>query len=475
MAGYPKQDRFLTQRGDRWYYQRLVPSRFAHIDPRPRVRYSLRTSSVEVARLRRDALAEADLNYWTALAVEAAENDDVSDATLKAEEHRYNAAQTRALAYGFAYKPNATLARDLQTVEKVDRLLERVELIEQGRDSKGKPPPAETEAILGGVTKPKRRSMTVNKAFALYLDKIAFDEIAKKSEKQRYSWQKTKTTSINYFVDVIGDVAMEDITREMATAYRSWWIERMLPGDEQDKPAKANTANRHIGNMRRLYEDYFTHIGEEERTNPFRKMFFKDTDQDSKVPPFENDWVRSKVLAPGLFADLNDELRLMIYILIETGARTSEICNLRPEQIHLDADVPYIAIRPKGRELKTHTSRRDLPLVGVALEAMKHAPQGFPRYRDKGELVSANLMKAFRQRDLFPSPDHVIYSFRHAFEDRMLEVGVDYGMRCYLMGHKNNRPDYGKKGSLEYRQGLLLKFVHPYREGMIAPAAYELA
>ena len=475
MAGYPKQDRFLTRRGDRWYYQRLVPGRFAHVDPRPRVRYSLRTSSLEIARLRRDALAEADLSYWTALAVEAAEKNGISDATRRAEDHRYKAAQTRALAYGFTYKPAAVLAGEFEVEQKVDRLLRRVELIENAEDRTGKIPPAETQSILGGVSKPKRRKKKVSQAFQLYLDKIAFDEIAKKSEKQRYSWQKTKTTSINYFIEVVGDVPMEDITREMATSYRSWWIERMLPGDEQQKPVKANTANRHIGNMRRLYEDYFTYIGQEDRLNPFRKMFFKTTGEDAKVPPFEDDWVRSKVLAPGIFDDLNDELRLMIYILIETGARTSEICNLRPEHIHLDSDVPYIAIRPKGRELKTHTSRRDLPLVGVALEAMRQAPNGFPRYRDKGELVSANLMKAFRQRDLFPTADHVIYSFRHAFEDRMLEVGVDYGMRCYLMGHKNNRPDYGKKGSLEYRRDLLLKFAHPYQEGMIAPVAQELA
>ena len=475
MSGYPKQDRFLTKRGERWYYQRLVPGRFAHIDSRPRVRYSLRTTSLEIARLRRDALAEADLSYWTALAVEAAEKNGISDATQRAEDHRYKAAQTRALAYGFTYKPATVLAGEFEVEQKVDRLLRRVELIENAEDRTGKIPPAETQSILGGVSKPKRRKKNVSQAFQLYLDKIAFDEIAKKSEKQCYSWQKTKTTSINYFIEVVGDVPMENITREMATSYRSWWIERMLPGYEQQTPVKANTANRHIGKMRRLYEDYFTYIGQEDRLNPFRKMFFKTTGEDAKVPPFEDDWVRSKVLAPGIFDDLNDELRLMIYILIETGARTSEICNLRPEHIHLDADVPYIAIRPKGRELKTHTSRRDLPLVGVALEAMRQAPNGFPRYRDKGELVSANLMKAFRQRDLFPTADHVIYSFRHAFEDRMLEVGVDYGMRCYLMGHKNNRPDYGKKGSLEYRRDLLLKFAHPYQEGMIAPAAQELA
>ena len=41
-----------------------------------------------------------------ALAVEAAENNNISDATMRAEDHRYKAAQTRALTYGFAYKLN---------------------------------------------------------------------------------------------------------------------------------------------------------------------------------------------------------------------------------------------------------------------------------------------------------------------------------------------------------------------------------
>lgn len=50
----------------------------------------------------------------------------------------------------------------------------------------------------------------------------------------------------------------------------------MILGDQQLKPAKPNTANRHIGDLRHLYEDCFTHIGDEERLNPFRKMFFKD-------------------------------------------------------------------------------------------------------------------------------------------------------------------------------------------------------
>jgi hypothetical protein len=66
-------------------------------------------------------------------------------------------------------------------------------------------------------------------------------------------------------------------------------------------------------------------------------------------------------------------------------------------------------------------------------------------------------MKYFKQNGLLETPDHKIYSIRHAFEDRMLEAGLDYGLRCILMGHKNDRPSYGKGGSMEYRRDELLK------------------
>ena len=69
-------------------------------------------------------------------------------------------------------------------------------------------------------------------------------------------------------------------------------------------------------------------------------------------------------------------------------------------------------------------------------------------------------MKAFRSRGLFPTDAHRIYSFRHSFEKRMLEAGLDYGLRCTLMGHKNSRPQYGDGGSIDYRRKELLKIVH---------------
>ena len=48
----------------------------------------------------------------------------------------------------------------------------------------------------------------------------------------------------------------------------------------------------------------------------------------------------------------------------------------------------------------------------------------------------------------------------------MQEAGLDYGLRCTLMGHKNTRPQYGDGGSLEYRRKEMLKIAHPVSDGL---------
>jgi integrase len=172
--------------------------------------------------------------------------------------------------------------------------------------------------------------------------------------------------------------------------------------------------------------------------------------------------MRNTILTPNALAALNTEARGVVLIMIETGARPSEICNLKPENIHLNTKVPYIEIHGKSdREVKASASNREIPLVGVSLEAMKANSNGFPRYFDKDTHLSNTLMKYFKENNLLETPAHKIYSIRHSFEDRMLEAGLDYALRCTLMGHKNNRPSYGDGGSMEYRRDQLLKIAHP--------------
>jgi len=169
---------------------------------------------------------------------------------------------------------------------------------------------------------------------------------------------------------------------------------------------------------------------------------------------------------------MNAEARAVLFTLIDTGARLGEITNLTADRIHLDTPAPYIEIAPRldpdnRREIKTRSSIRKIPLIGLSLAALRKFPDGFPRYRDKETVLSNTLNKFFREYNLFPAADHTIYSFRHSFEDRMKEAGIDHELRCLLMGHAIKRPRYGSGGSMEWQHKELKKIEIPFDPAII--------
>ena len=454
-----EEDRYLNKRGKKWHYVRRVPTRVRHLDGRDAIRVTLRTNSLEIARERRDAQEAVDDQYWATLLDLYARPEIVDSRKLEFAERRYRAARARASARGLSYIP----ADELAITYGLEDIIERIQAFDHvDKGDKSARVKMEAEGLLGGAPRPSPR---LSEAFDIYCEKIAVTELLAKSPNQTRLWMKTKQRPIGYFIDVVGDKPITDITRDDALKFYNWWGERLKP-KKGKKPLQANTANRDLGNLRKLVREYFKYIGEESRQNPFRNLSFKETVK-AEVPPFENEWVRSKILVPGALDGIKDQARLIVYALIETGCRPSELANLREEDIFLDTEAPYISIRPRrGREIKTASSIREIPLVGVSLEAMKRAPKGFPHYRDRNDLLSQSLMSTFRKRGLLPSDKHVIYSFRHSFEKRMLEAGLDYGLRCLLMGHATNRPAYGDGGSMTYRRDQLLKIAHPVPDGL---------
>lgn len=451
-------DQFLKQRRDRWYYVRRVPRHLSELDGRDIIRTALKTSSKEVARVRRDALAEADDHYWATLLASTQDDGSLRNpkSTLSNAQLRYQSAKRRAMARGYIYQPTETLIQAAPTSELVDRL--------KHVGSKAKFDEREAEAVLGTV---KPAAPRISQALETYFKFISTSSLLNKSEAQKQTYFKPKRRAVANFIALFGDLPMDDITRSHAREFHAWWTKRLQPTDGS-KPLSADSANRDIGNLRNLFKEFWAYEGEETRENPFRNLRFKDVVY-KEIPPFSDDWVQSRVLVPGLFDDINREAALIVYAMIETGCRPSELANLLPSNIILDDEVPHIQIRPRAdRKLKSVSSARDIPLLGVSLNAFQQAPDGFAHFRDRGNLLSSSLMKAFRARNLFESDDHRIYSFRHSFEKRMLEAEIDYGLRCLLMGHSNSRPSYGDGGSLAYRRSQLEKIAHPVSEALQA-------
>ena len=458
MRSIQRPDQYLKLRNDIWHYVRRVPKSVRHIDERVLIYRSLETDSRKVARQRRDICAAADDQRWSEI-TPSRFGTPAPNAVMKD-------LQQRAQAFGFTYMPVSEIVEKLSGEQIVDRVTALGPINgplspKQQRDA---------DALLGLAETPK---VKISQALELYLSEIALDEQTGKSPEQLKTYTKVKRRAVANFIKLNGDMDMLEIGRDEARTVYRFWADRVQPKGDQ-KPLSGSSANRDLGNLRKLYRRYFEHIGDENRQNPFRNLRFA-SPKLKQVQPFSDDWVRSKILAPNMFKGLNREAALLCLAMIETGCRPRELANIESENIRLDDEIPHIRIRSSSkRALKSTASVREIPLVGVSLEAMKRAPNGFPHYQDRGYLLSQTLLNGFKVRELLPTPNHRIYSFRHSFEKRMLEGGLDYGLRCTLMGHRNPRPEYGDGGSLKYRSDEMMKIVHPVGQTVLEGFPFTL-
>jgi hypothetical protein len=272
--------------------------------------------------------------------------------------------------------------------------------------------------------------------------------LSKMSPDQVRKWTSAKKRAVEILIEQRGDKPLHQLSRDDALAFSDWWEERVVT-----EGLGAGTANKnisHIGGMIRSVNKRLK-LGLDDVFAATRI----DGGRDGQRAPFPVAFIRDVILAPGKLDELNSEARDVVYVVMETGARPSEIVNLSDPRIVLDVPIPFIRIRAEGRVLKTEHSERDIPLVGSALEAMRRHPGGFPRYFDKGSNLSATLMKHFAKHDLLPSENHKIYSFRHSFKDRLKAVEAPEELIDEMMGHATQKPKYGDG----YGLGLKLKYL----------------
>ncbi|WP_320235805.1 DUF6538 domain-containing protein [Mesorhizobium montanum] len=443
-------DRYLHLRDGHFHYRRRVPQEVRDLDDRHRfVRKALDTTDRIRARTARDMYEAADNALWASLMI----GDNPQAARM-----RYKLAIKRAESLGFVYRPLA----EILTAEPLETILQRVETT-IGEPAKS---PA-VDAITGMVERPDDK---ISDALKLYFSDIVRDELRTKSPDQRKRWKAKRQMSVELFIELVEDKPIGSITREDALKVHKYWLDRVAP-EEGAGDRSASTGNRNMGNLRTLYNDYFRHIGFPEQKNPFADLSFSDKSKRSR-PPFPTDWIRDKILAPGALAKLNDEARGIALAFVETGCRPSELANLHEGVIHLDHEVPHISVEPREdpkdpREIKTGSSVRKVPLVGVALAVFKKHPKGFPQYKDRESQLSAAVNKHFKKHNLFPTESHTFYSLRHSFEDRMKNARLDEELRRMLMGHMIDRPKYGEGGEMKMWQEELMKIALPFDPSIV--------
>ncbi|MBB5353696.1 integrase [Haloferula luteola] len=424
------------RRGKRYYYLRRVPKQLAEFDRRSHVRIALGTADEREAMRKAAVYDDFIERYWGELVRRGSQDHD---------SQLFQQARELARAYGFAYKNLAEVVDS-----PLEELLARVEAVAGA-------PPSARGALLGTVPKSSvKLSQVIDRFWPLCEDRFTG-----KNERQITKYKNPRNAALNNFIAAVGNVDLVAVNRVHVLTFRKWLMERIGSGKIQ-----GHTANRQL----RHVKDMLHTVGLEAQVDTDFRMIFADTrfqsEKDSR-PPFEADFVQHTILAAGALDGLNETARLLVHLMIETGARESELIGLDEEEdILLQGEIPYLWIRKnKHRGLKTHTSERKIPLVGVALTAAKTvvATGGFTRYRENPDAASATINKYFRENGLRPTPRHTLYSLRHTFKDRLRDAEAPEEIIDELMGHKKPGPRYGRGRKLDQKRDWLerIAFRHP--------------
>ena len=127
---------------------------------------------------------------------------------------------------------------------------------------------------------------------------------------------------------------------------------------------------------------------------------------------------------------IDDDIRWLVAIIFDSGMRLSEAAGLMTHDIHLDAEIPYIALKPNPhRRLKTASSERNIHLIGMSLWAarrLKHHSVSlycFPTYSSAARCNSNSASATLNTWiNTIVSSNDVIHGMRHSFRDRLRAV-----------------------------------------------------
>ena len=424
----------IKKRGDWYHYVRRIPTALKEIDDRTFIQLGLKTKCPDLAEHRATLLDDYIEAYWADLATNGPDSDLA----------KYRKAVKLAKLHGIKYRAATEIAND-----SVEDAVMRIEAASRaGGDA------AIVEAVLGGNSA-FSSSLRYSECFELF-EMHSRPQLLGKSGEQVRKWCNPRKRAIATFIDIIGDKPVSETSRDDILAIRDWWMERV-----ETENIRHATVNKEIAQY--LKGVLTTLTLHEDGVNIDISQLFANIRLPSQgsngYPPFSDTFIANTLLNQSNLQGMNEDGRLLIAALVDTGARPREIITRQQSDIALDAEIPHIKIRPRpGEQGKTGDSKRDIPLVGAALYAFQKRPEGFLSYAGRVDSFTAAVNKFLRENDLLESQDHCLYSLRHSFQDRLIAHEVGERMQCELMGHKfDSRAKYGSGPTLEHKHRTLMK------------------
>lgn len=199
--------------------------------------------------------------------------------------------------------------------------------------------------------------------------------------------------------------------------------------------------------------------------NPFSNIYLPSAKEDAKkripISTMDLKLIQTECIK------IDDDLRWLIALISDTGMRLAEAAGLMNNDLILDDEIPHVFIQPHShRPLKTRSSERVIPLVGVSLWAAQRIKQNvageycFPRYtsaeRTNANSASAALNKWIKV--LTKNKDNTIHGFRHSLRDRLraVDIGIELIDEIGGWSRQSIGAQYGNGYTLEKKQEALL-------------------
>jgi len=297
-----------------------------------------------------------------------------------------------------------------------------------------------------------------NQIDEVYLEEAWNSYVKLKGDKFTDKELSNKQKTVELIIKLSGNKPVRMYKREDARKFRQHFL------DKKQLPTGKRNQTRLQGVFTFAINEYDLDI-----RNPFSDLNWPIYKPSKKRIPFNHEEL---VKLSNLCKEANDSLRWCLAIQIETGARISEIVGLRTSDVYLDTSVPYILItETNSRRLKTKSSERSIPLVGIAYWAAKQlitandSGQLFPQYDDgknfKRDTATNALNKWLKGRG-FNKTTHCL---RHSMSDRLRQIECPLEIIEAILGHSNQSTSmlYGSGYSLELRANHLNKIAlkHP--------------
>ena len=466
---------YLQERASgRFYYHRRIPADVQGHYGKKRFRVqSLKTTDKLQAVKAAAKLAAEDDAYWKSLRDSAAKGQSFS--TPEVRDGAKALIRELGLSEGAGHGSGPDAHRQISdVVDVLDAYFIKAKKAHKGDYEKARKDewyslheyspqsfytPVEAEAVRLIMGDPSKPRMLLSDALKHYL------ENRKKTPSAKFI--RDNTSYVGRVTAAVGDLPLTDYRREHAHKVRDQMLSTGMT---------TGTARRALNAISAIFNHGLREFDLGGNANPFESVPIAGEGEDAKGrEPFTPDELKAVKAACEL---KDDDIRHIVALQADTGARIAEIVGLRFEDVVLDEAVPYIHIRAYeslGRTLKNTNSARRVPLVGLALwgarraveAAQKHDERGwlFPRYAADGDVkathASNTINKWLRQALKI---DKTTHSFRHTMRDRLRAVEAPEEVQDAIGGWKS-------QGSIgrSYGQGYVLSQLRGWLEKATSP------